>query len=87
MVDDNLLDQASVSYLFSRNSTNADYLLQSGIGAAINAACASGLFTCTYVATAFAQALREAMVQRLVNMGYGASITGTSIVVTWANVL
>lgn len=86
MLDDGLLPQASVSYWFSRNQNNVDFLLQSAVAYAINAACATGAFTCTVVAAAYAQVNREAMIQRLVNMGFTASISGTTITVTWSNV-
>lgn len=87
MLDDGLLDQAFVANLFSKQPANADFLLQSSISSAINTACAAGAFTASFNASGSPQALRELMVQRLVNMGYAASISGTTITATWSNVI
>lgn len=87
ITDDNLLDQAAISYLYSRNPTNADFSLQASMGSAINTASAAGLFTASFNASGSPQVLRELMIKRLVDMGYGASISGTTITATWANVL
>lgn len=83
MLDDGLIDQATLCHSFSSLPTNPDFLLQSAVSSAINTACAAGAFTASFNASATAQAIRELMIQRLVNMGYTASISGTTITANW----
>lgn len=84
MIEDGLINQAFVSSQFSKLPTNSDYLLQAAITAAINTACATGAVTCTVATAAYATALVQSMIQRLVNMGYGATLSGTTLTVTWS---
>ena len=83
MLDDGLLDQAYVCGQFSRLPTNADFLLQSAVGAAINTACATGALTCTVATAAYSNTLVQALMQRLTNMGYTSSLSGTTLTVNW----
>jgi len=84
ILDDGLLDQAWVSRKFSDLPTNSDFLLQSAVGSAINTASATGAYTCTVATASYANALVQALMQRLVNMGYTTSLSGTTLTVNWS---
>jgi hypothetical protein len=84
ILDDSFLDRAFDAHLFSTMPTNSDYLLQVAISNAICAACATGAFTCTVATASYATALVQAMIQRLVNMGYNTpTLSGTTLTITW----
>lgn len=83
MIDDGFLVQAIVAQAAAKIPSNSDFLLQAACSTAIMTAANIGLSTCTVVADAYATALIQAMIQRLVNMGYTASVSGTVITVNW----
>jgi len=84
MESDGFIDQAFFVRLVSLSPGNADFALQNAISAAIgNAACA-GLQTITVATAAYANALVQIMIERLVNMGYTATLSGTTLTVNWS---
>ena len=93
ILDDGLLDQATVCHVFSTMPTNPDFMLQAVIGAAINTACALGNLTCSVSVASYTAAnandasqrndLIQRIIERLVNMGYTATLSGTTLTVNW----
>ena len=84
ILDDSFLDRAFDAHIFSTLPTNPDYLLQNAISAAVGAACATGAFTCTVATASYTNALVQAMMQRLVNMGYNTpTLSGTTLTISW----
>jgi hypothetical protein len=84
MTGDGLLDQAWVMRLIAQVPGNADFALQNAVDGAIGNAAVSGAYTCTVNVAAYANALVQQMIQRLVNMGYTATLSGTTLTVNWS---
>jgi hypothetical protein len=84
MESDGLLDQAWVMREISLAPGNADYGLQNVVSNAISNAAVTGAQTCTVATAAYANALVQLMIQRLVNMGYTATLSGTTLTVNWS---
>jgi hypothetical protein len=87
MVDDGFLDQAFFVRLVSNTPPNLDYQLQNAVGSAVGAAAVQGLFTCTVNVSAYSgnnYALVILMIERLVNMGYTASLATSTLTVNWS---
>ena len=84
MDSDGMLDQAWVMRMVSLVPGNADFGLQNVVSTAIaNAACA-GAQTCTVATAAYSNTLVQAIIERLVNMGYTATLSGTTLTVNWS---
>ena len=84
MVADGFIDQAFFMRLVSLVPGNADYALGNAIAGAIgNAACA-GAQTCTVATAAYSNTLVQLFIERLVNMGYTATLSGTTLTVNWS---
>ena len=88
MLDDGFLDQAQFVHYVAVTPPNLDYQLQNAIANAIGAAVApgTGVLTCTvnvspYSANSYA--LVQLMIKRLVDMGYTASLSGSTLTVNW----
>jgi hypothetical protein len=94
MVGDGLLDQAFVLRAVSLVPGNLDFGLQTVVSAAINAAAITGALTCTVSVAAYTASnsmdssqkndLINRMIERLVNMGYTATLSGTTLTVNWS---
>jgi sulfite reductase beta subunit-like hemoprotein len=84
MESDGLLDQAWVMREISLAPGNADYGLQNVVSNAISSAAVAGAQTCTVATAAYANALVQQIIQRLVNMGYTATLSGTTLTVNWS---
>lgn len=83
MLDDGLLDQAFVVRTYANNPTNSDFALQNLVATAISNAAGQGLGTVTVNVNAYANSLVQLLVQRLVNMGYTATMGTNTITVAW----
>jgi hypothetical protein len=94
MVGDGALDPAFVLREISLAPGNLDYSLQTVVSAAINAAAITGLQTCTVSVAAYTAAnsidssqkndLINRMIERLVNLGYTATLSSTTLTVNWS---
>jgi sulfite reductase beta subunit-like hemoprotein len=84
MVSDGFMEPAFFARLVSLSPGNADFGLQSAVSAAVGAAALSGLQTCTVATAAYANVLVQAIIERLVNMGYTATLSGTTLTVNWS---
>ena len=85
MVSDGLIDQAQLIVKISQSPTNSDYNLQGMVSNAITTAALTGASSTPAITiSAYATALVQIMVQRLVNMGYAATLTSTTLTVSWS---
>ena len=84
MVSDGFIDTAFFVRLVSLSPGNADFSLQSAVSNAVSAAAITGAQTCTVATAAYATALVQLMIERLVNMGYTASLSGTTLTINWS---
>lgn len=83
MVSDGFLVQANVAHASALLPANSDYALQNAVAQAIGTASVGGAFTCTVSVAAYAAAIINQMIERLVNMGYTASLSSTTLTVNW----
>ncbi len=83
MIQDGLLIQAVTVHAFATLPTNSDYNLQNTVQTAVNAAAATGVFTVDIDVSASSSDLVQQMIERLINMGYGATLATTTLTVTW----
>ena len=84
MVSDGFIDQAQFLRMVSQLPGNADFALQNAVGNAIGTAAVGGAFTATVNISAYSTTLVQLLVERLINMGYTATLTATTITVSWA---
>ena len=84
MVADGFLDQAFFVRLVSLSPGNSDYALQNAVASAIGNASVAGNQSCTVATAAYTTALVQLMIERLVNMGYTATLSGTTLTVNWS---
>ena len=84
MSGDGLLDPAFVMRLISLVPGNLDFALQNAVSMAISSAAVGGAQTCTVATAAYTNALVQIMIERLVNMGYTATLSGTTLTVNWS---
>jgi hypothetical protein len=83
MDSDGLIDEAILVHRFSDNYTNPDFNLQNAVATAIANAAATGVYTTTVATAAYANVLVQLMIKRLVDMGYTATLSGTTLTVNW----
>lgn len=84
MNSDGFIDQAQFVHQVALLPGNADYGIQVAVSNAIGTAAVAGLFTCAVSVAAYSSTLFQLMIERLVNMGYTASMTGTTtLTVNW----
>ena len=83
MVSDGFIDQAQFVHMVALIPGNADYGIQNAIANAIGNAAVNGLFTCTVSVSAYSSTLIQLMIERLVNMGYTSTLSGTTLTVNW----
>lgn len=84
MNSDGFIDQAQFVHQVALLPGNADYGIQIDVTNAIGTAAKAGLFTCAVNVSAYSSAIFQLMIERLVNMGYGASMSAaTTLTVTW----
>lgn len=88
MLDDGFLDQSQFIHYVSVTPPNLDYQLQNAVSNAIGNAAApgTGVLTCTVNVSAYSAnnyALVQLMIKRLVDMGYTASLSGSTLTVNW----
>ena len=84
MVSDGFLEPSFFVRLVSLSPNNADFGLQGAVSAAIQVAALAGLQTCTAATAAYSNTLVQSMIERLVNMGYTATLSGTTLTVNWS---
>jgi len=83
MVADGLLDEAVLIRKFSDMPTNADFNMQNTVATAIANAAATGVYTITVSVAAYSNTLVQLLIKRLIDMGYTASLSGTTLTVNW----
>lgn len=83
MIDDGYLSQAQLAHSAALLPGNSDFALQGAVANAIVSAANSGLFTIGVNISAYSTTLVQLMVQRLINMGYTASLSATVLTVNW----
>jgi hypothetical protein len=86
MVSDGFLDQAQFIHTVATTPANLDYQFQNAVANAIGTAALQGLLTTTVNVSAYtanSNALIILMIERLVNMGYTASLSSTTLTVSW----
>lgn len=84
MVSDGFIEPAFFIRLVSLLPGNADFNLQSIVSDNIESAALVGLQTCTVATAAYANSLVQIIIERLVNMGYTATLSGTTLTVNWS---
>jgi predicted transcriptional regulator len=84
MVADGMIDPAFFVRLVSLSPTSVDFTLQYAVTSAIYAAAMTGAQTCTVATASYTNALVQQIIERLVNMGYTASLSGTTLTVNWS---
>ena len=83
MLADGLIKEAITLHVVSQNYTNSDFNLQAAVQQAITAAALLGAYTCTVETAAYSTTLVQLMIKRLVDMGYTATLSGTTLTVNW----
>lgn len=86
MLDDGFIDQAGFVHQVASTPVNLDYQLQAAVSNAIATASVTQLFTCTVSVSAYSAnsyALVQVLMQRLTNMGYTSSLSGSTLTVNW----
>ena len=86
MVSDGFIDQAQFVHTVATTPANLDYQLQVAVSNAIASAAIQGLLTATCSVSAYSAnsyALVILMIERLVNMGYTASLSGSTLTINW----
>lgn len=83
MIDDGFFDQAQFMHQVSLLPGNSDFAIQNAISNAIGTAAVAGNLTCTVSVAAYTAALIQATMQRLTNMGYTFSLSGSTLTVNW----
>lgn len=69
--------------LVAQQFSQGDNTLQANIATSINAAVASGLFTCTVACAAFTPLNIQDKIVLLTSLGYGMSYSGSTLTLTW----
>ena len=84
---DGFLDETQFVSFVSNTPVNSDYQLNNAIATAISAQAVLGsgsAHSCTVNVSAYPNVLVQLMIQRLVNCGYTATLSSSSILtVTW----
>lgn len=83
MVADGLLIEAITIHGFASQPSSGDLSLQNAVQAAINAAALTGVFTTSLSVAAYSNTYVQALIKRLIDMGYGASLATNTLTVTW----
>src|ERR1700690_1209525 len=96
MTADGFIDPAQVTTIVSNTPVNLDYQFQNAVGNAIanQSILGSGsAHTCTLSVSAYTASnsidssqkndLINRMIQRLTNLGYTATLSGTTLTITW----
>ena len=83
MIVDGLIKEAITLHQVSLLPTNSDYNLQAVVQTAITTAALQGFFTCTVATAAYSTTLVQLLIKRLVDMGYTATLSGTTLTVNW----
>ena len=93
-MDDGLIDPAWVARMVSLVPGNLDYALQNAVSTAISNAAVTGAFTCTVSVSAYTASnsadssqkydLIVRLIERLQNIGYTATLSGTTLTVSWS---
>lgn len=69
--------------LIAQQFSQGDNTLQANVATAINAAVASGLFTCTVACAGFAALVVQEKMTLLASLGYGTSYATSTLTLTW----
>lgn len=69
--------------LVAQQFSQGDNTLQANIATAINAAVASGLFTCTVACATFSALNVQEKIGMLNSLGYGTSYSVSTLTLTW----
>ena len=83
MLADGLLKEAITLHAVSLLPNNSDFNLQAVVQQAVTTAALQGFFTCTVAMAAYATVLVQLLIKRLVDMGYTATLSGTTLTVNW----
>ena len=83
MVADGFIDPQQFVHQVALLPGNADFGLQSVVSAAIAAAAITGVFSCGVSVSAYSATLIQLLMERLVNMGYTSTLSGTTLTVNW----
>jgi hypothetical protein len=86
MTGDGFIDPTQFTTIVSNTPANADYQLNNAIAGAISAQAILGsgsAHTVTVNVAAYANTLVQLMIQRLINLGYTSTLSGTTLTVTW----
>jgi hypothetical protein len=83
-MDDGILDPAWVMRMVSLAPGNMDFALQNVASTAITNAAVTGAFTCTVAVAAYTNALVQYLIQRLQQIGYTATLSGTTLTISWS---
>jgi hypothetical protein len=88
MEGDGFLDTVKFVNTVANNPTVLDFALQNLVSSAIATAALLGNFTCTVNVSAYSANsydLVNRLIQRLVNLGYTASLATSTLTVNWGN--
>lgn len=83
MIDDGFIDQSQFVHTVAQLPTNPDYNLQVVVSNAIASAAVAGAFTAAVNVSAYSNTLAQLMIERLVNMGYTASLSTNTLTINW----
>lgn len=83
MVSDGFIDQAQFVHTVANTPVNSDYQLGNAVANAIGNAAVQNLFTITVNVSSYSTTLVQLMMERLTNMGYTSSLSGTTLTVNW----
>lgn len=87
MVSDGFIDQAFfVRQVASTPIPNLSYALENAVGGAVGNAAVLGLFTTSLSVSAYSANgywLVQQMIERLINMGYTATLATSTLTINW----
>lgn len=78
-----LIANANYVHTLALAPTSGDYPLQIAVANAINTAAGQGLFTVNVTISSYSNTLVQLLIKLLVDLGYGATTTSTTLTVTW----